>query len=284
MVKYKHFVITLFNLRRVWFTDKKNKETCTEEWLSKRFDLFDTYCFPSIIQQENKNFIWLCLLDEGTPQKYKDLIKEYESKCPQMEACYFSEDEMDNWAEHIRTLIRNRMDGDEEYLMTTNTDTDDSLHKNMINRLHEEFKKKHEEGVYSILFGYQYFMSMNLMLKMRYPHSHFLTLVEKYTPDFKTVKYKPHGQIRKFFNTVDIKTEPYWVEFVHDTNINNDLRITSRIKYYPVFKTVSLKDFGLDITISKSRNVVNTLIKMPWLFTKTAVKKIIKKSKKKKKA
>ncbi|MDU1890627.1 MAG: glycosyltransferase [Dysgonomonas sp.] len=283
MANYKHFVITLFNLRRVWLTDKKNKETCTEEWLSKRFDLFDTYCFPSIVQQENKDFIWLCLLDDATPDKYKNLIKEYEVKCPQMKACYFSEDEMDNWQEHIRDIIKTYLTGDEEYLMTTNTDTDDSLHKNMINTLHQQFEKDHKEGVYSILIGYQYFMKLNLMLKMRYPHSHFLTLVEKYTPDFKTVKCKPHGQIRRFFDTVDIKTDPYWVEFVHDTNINNDLRITSRIKYYPVFKEVSLKDFGLDITISKSSNIINTIFKMPWLFTKTAVRKLIKKAKKKKK-
>lgn len=277
MKKYKHFVITRFNLR-LWKTDKNNKKTCTDEWLKKRFVLFDTYCFSSLAQQTTKNFAWLCLFDADTPQLYKDKIKEYESKCPQMEACYLNEDEMDDWVGHIKTLVKERME-DEKYLLTTNMDTDDSIHCNMLNKLQEEFNKDYREGVYSLLYGYQYFMAKKLMLKMHYPHNHFLTLVEKYTPEFKTVKCIPHGRIRRHFNKVDIKTPPYWVEFVHDTNYNNDLRITTRIKYYPVFKTVSLKDFGQDIIIKGSTNTINTLFKLPFIFIVTAIRKLRRKIK-----
>ena len=45
--KYKHFVITLFNLQ-LWTKDKKNISTRTSEWLEKRFKLFETYCFPIV--------------------------------------------------------------------------------------------------------------------------------------------------------------------------------------------------------------------------------------------
>lgn len=134
MVKYKHFVITLFNLRRIWITDKKNNHTGTEEWLTERFGLFDKYSYSSISQQTNKNFTWLCLFTDQTPPKYIEKIKEYEAKCPQMVACYFSDEDMLDWVERLRGIIKSHMT-DEQYVITTNLDTDDLIHKNMINRI-----------------------------------------------------------------------------------------------------------------------------------------------------
>lgn len=273
MANYKHFVITLFNLRRIWITDKRNNHTGTEEWLSERFGLFDKYCFSSVSQQTNKDFIWLCLFTDQTPGKYVEKIKEYEAKCPQMVACYFSDEDMSNWIERLRSIIKGYMDGDEEYIITTNIDTDDLIHKNMVNRIQEEFKDGNREGVYSMLYGYQYFPFNGLLLKMRYPHSHFLSLVEKYTPEFKTLKCESHGRIRKYFNNIDIEDEPYWVEFVHNRNVNNDLRMTSRIRYFLVFKTVTFNDLGLDLTLSKGVNIKNTILILPWLFIKTVIYK-----------
>ncbi len=64
--KFKHFVITLFNLK-LWTQDKNNVSTRTDEWLEKRFELFENYCLPSLKAQTNKNFVWLCLFDQFTP-------------------------------------------------------------------------------------------------------------------------------------------------------------------------------------------------------------------------
>lgn len=279
MAKYKHFVITLFNLRRIWITDKKNNFVGTDEWLTERFGLFDKYSYSSITNQVDKDFIWLCLFDKDTPPKYIEKIKEYEAKTPQMVACYFSYDDMSDWVGRLKNIIKGYMDDDDEYLITTNLDTDDLIHKNMTNRIKQEFENGRKEGVYSMLYGYQYFPFNGLLLKMRYPHSHFLSVVEKYTPDFRTVKHASHGRMRKHFTPIDIKDESYWVEFVHNTNVNNDLRMTSRIRYSLVFKTVSFKDFGLDVTLSKKDNIKNTLAVLPGLFVKTAIHKIKRKIK-----
>ncbi|MFV0328557.1 MAG: glycosyltransferase [Dysgonomonas sp.] len=284
MGRYKHFVITLFNLRRIWVADKNNKETDTQKWLDDRFELFDKYCFPSVNNQINKDFVWLCLFDEGTPSKYIERVKKYELQCPQMVPCYFSVEDMENgWVEHLRDVIRGYMSGNDEYIITTNVDNDDMIHHNMVNRIQKEFIKNQKEGIYSMLFGYQYFLSDHLLLKMRYPHSHFLSLIEKNASTFSTIKGHSHGQMRKLFNRVDIKDEPYWIEVVHSSNVNNDLRITSRIKYYPLCKAISLKDFGIDLTLSKGDNVKNAITILPGLFIKTAIHKIKKKRDKSKK-
>lgn len=279
MVNYKHFVITLFNLRRVWLTDKNNNNTDTKKWLDGRFELFDKYCFSSLSNQINKNFIWLCLFDEATPAEYIQRIKEYESRCPQMIPCYFSSQDMEDWVCRLKDIISGYV-SDEEYIITTNVDNDDMIHLNMVNRIQQEFQKRREIGVYSMLYGYQYFISNHLLLRMYYPHSHFLSLVERSSSEFSTIKGHSHGEMRKLFKRVDIEDEPYWIECVHTTNVNNDLRITSRIKYYPTIKAVSLKEFGLDHILTRGINVKNVFLVLPVLFFKTAFNKLKKKAKK----
>lgn len=279
MIRYKHFVITLFNLRLIWATDKKNNHTGTENWLAERFELFDKYCFPSVNTQTNKNFVWLCLFDIDTPLIYREKIKEYEAKCSQMVACYFRPENMESgWVNHLKDIIASYMSEDDLYLITTNADNDDMIHRNMVGRIQAEFNKGHKEGVYSMIYGYQYFSDKGLLLKMRYPHNHFLSLVERYNPDFKTLKSEAHGRIRRHYDNVDIEDETYWVEFVHNRNVNNGLRITSRIKYFPVFRTVSFMNFGLDLTLSRSANIKKTFATLPWLFVKTAFYKLKKKA------
>ncbi|MDL2214702.1 putative rhamnosyl transferase [Dysgonomonas sp. OttesenSCG-928-M03] len=283
MVQLKHFIITQFNLR-LWSKDKLNRSTVTEEWLANRFVLFEKYCLPSILNQVSKDFIWLCLFDENTPKQYIEKVNSYRKLCPQLTPCYLNDEETSDWLEYTKRVMRSYLTNDDKYIITTNLDNDDSIHSGMVNFICEHVDKNQPDGdiLYSFNYGYQYFTDLDVILKMVYPHNHFLSLVEKNTPDFKTIKVLPHAKARKYYKTIDIKNEPYWIEFVHRSNVNNDLRITSRIKYYPVFRNVSLRDFGLYITIRKSSSIFNILLKMPLLFSKTAVRKLKKKFFKKK--
>jgi len=282
MVRLKHFIITQFNLR-LWTKDKLNVSTYTEEWLSKRFVLFDTYCFPSVQKQTSSDFIWLCLFDKNTPDAYLEKIKQYQEKCPQLKACFLDEEDTKDWLGFTRNVIKDHLDTEDEFVITTNLDNDDAIHINMIKAVSEHVNKDRKAVLYSFLYGYQYFTEKKIILKMLYPHNHFLSLVEKNTNDIQTVKQMGHAKMRKHFETIDLKTEPYWVEFVHNNNVNNDLRITSRIKYYPVLKTVSLSNFGIDTTLKSSDNTANFMLRMPFLFFNTATRKLRKKIGKKKK-
>lgn len=59
------------------------------------------------------------------------------------------------------------------------------------------------------------------------------------------------------------------------------MRLTTRIKYYPIFSSLSLKEYGLDITLQGSTNVFNMLIKLPYRMICVARRKLGKKIKKK---
>jgi len=282
MIQFKHFIITQFNIR-LWDKDKKNVSTYTEEWLSRRFVLFDKYCFPSVQKQSRQDFLWICLFDKDTPQPYLRKIEKYQRQCPQLQACFLSKEETVDWLEYTRKVMSSFLNEKDEYIITTNLDNDDAIHLGMVEHMASLVNSDIHESLYSFNYGYQCFIDLGVVLKMKYPHNHFLTLVEKNTPDFKTIKYLPHAKAWRYFNVVNVKTEPYWIEFVHSSNVNNDLRITSRINYRFVLKDISFEDFGLDIRIKRGREIMNTITKLPPLFVRTAFRKIKRKLTKKKK-
>ena len=151
----------------------------------------------------------------------------------------------------------------------------------MIEKIQELVIADPVEALYSFNKGLQYFADLNIALRMVYPHNHFLTLVEKNYADFKTIESYFHGDARRYLKTIDIKEGYYWMEVVHQNNVSNDMRLTTRIKYYPIFSSLSLKEYGLDITIQGSTNVFNMLIKLPYRMICVARRKLGKKIKKK---
>lgn len=78
----QYYVLTRFNTR-LWTKDKKGKPTQTEEWLKKRFELFEQYCLPSVVNQSVKNLKWIVLFDSETSEVYKKKIDEYARRCEQ---------------------------------------------------------------------------------------------------------------------------------------------------------------------------------------------------------
>ncbi len=276
-MKKKHFLITLFNLR-LWNTDKKHSATRTNEWLEERFRLFETYCFPSVCQQSTQDFTWLCLFDENTPDIYKERIMGYCTQMPQMLPCFFNEVHMADWKKHVKEIVSSLLT-DEEYVITTNLDNDDAIHCQMIETLQEEFERTKLPGLYTYVNGLQYFPHLHLLLKMTYPHNHFLTYIEKANSDFKTTIYIRHAEARKKMqNVIDIRNKPYWIEIVHSNNVNNDLRITSRIKYAMVWHNTNLQKYGLNIEISKKQIKEGNLYRFPLLFVRIAMLKLLRKT------
>ncbi len=282
--KFRHFVLTLFNLK-IWNKDKTNTPTHTDEWLSDRFDIFEKYCLPSMMAQECKDFIWVVFFDSDTPQKYKTRIMEYETLCPQFRPCYMDANEAslfraadaDMRCRPIRELVKNCLEGGDEYVITTNLDNDDALSVDAVGRIQRALNLSPTCGAIIFPWGMQYISAIGMILKMFYPHNHFMSLVEKTDSDIKTIHYFIHTKVRKQMPVIDVDGGPGWLEIVHGTNVSNELRITSRIKYRLCFRKSTLSGFGLDISFSFAHNVMAALVKYPAYFLRIACVKIRKK-------
>ncbi len=286
---FQHFVLTLFNLK-IWAKDKNDSQTHTSQWLDSRFDLFEKYCLPSMMAQSCKDFKWLVFFDTDTPQSYKQRIKQYESMYRQFtpvfmdaeKAKLFRVDDPVFRCMPFRNTVREFLGNDCKYLITTNLDNDDALSTDAINRIQTSFKEKTQEGAIIFPYGVQYLSSARLMLKMKYPHNHFISLVERADGDFKTTLYHVHTKVRKTMPVTDLDSRPGWLEIVHGSNVSNELRITSRIKYHLYFGSSSLKDFGLNISFSAVHNSLAAIFRYPVYLSRTAVKKMIRKISRKK--
>ncbi len=286
---YKHFIITLFNLK-IWKEDKTRRATQTAEWLTQRFDLFERFCLPSVAHQTNRNFTWLCLFDKDTPAEMRQRIEGYRQQVPQLRPCFFSAEEAQEFLSHeeavncrfIRRTVKGLISPDDEFVITSNLDNDDALSCDYVERVQHLFLADRRRTLYSFVWGMQYFVRLNAIVRMHYPHNHFLTLVEEAQGDFHTVQFYGHAKARKVLPNVDISDKPYWMENVHGHNVSNELRITSRVRYTPCLGAVDLRTFGVDKQFSVARNTYNFAFKLPVYFLKIAVWRLKRKINKKK--
>lgn len=60
----KHFLLTRFNVKMLdkFRNDRNGTSTHTEEWLLRRFELFERYCLPSVNNQPIKTLHGLSYL------------------------------------------------------------------------------------------------------------------------------------------------------------------------------------------------------------------------------
>ena len=231
-MKEVHFILTRFNLP-LWTRDKKNQHTRTEEWLKERFDLFERFCLPSVMNQCCGNFQWIVLFDEKTPLPYMKRVEEYKRQCSQLMPCLVSADEARYFVRVFRREIQARVPDGTERLITTYLDNDDALRSDYIEKVQRIASRAADHTFISFKYGLQYYTRFNIATRVDYRNNHFLSLVEPYGAllQIRTVMgYGSHAFVERYAGThfllIDTPDEPAWVEVVHDKNMDNDVRMT----------------------------------------------------------
>lgn len=236
----RQYILTRFNLR-LWKRNKFLLPVSDTKWLEQRFQLFETYCLPSIMAQSQQNFRWIVLFDSETPQIYKDHIKALREKCPQLSPIWVQPHSSWDFARIFMEVVRYDLEllaKKEIYptkVATTYLDNDDALAKDYLHRVAEESRKIEQRSVITFHYGIQYFEGMKLANRIFYPNNHFQTLVEPINEQQRPItiymlgshagiyKIKPDKALIHEVKTPD---RPAWVEVVHQKNIGNDVRPT----------------------------------------------------------
>ena len=124
-MKYKHIILTRFNLQYDLLSDIHIQDN----WLEERFRLFEQYCFPSIIAQTNQQFDWVILLSDQTPKNYILRITQHTNsyKNIHLELCSYYED-----VNILYKTIGLKYIQDYDYLLSTRVDNDDMLAKDFV--------------------------------------------------------------------------------------------------------------------------------------------------------
>ena len=257
----KSYILTRFNLN-LWELDKNKKETRTNDWLEKRFELFEKYCLPSIMTQSCQDFTWIVLFDEDTPTEYVKRYNNYKDECPQFLPIRVKSHAGWYVARIFQEVISKDLaqastKGEKiEKITTTYLDNDDSLHKDYISMIRNHALKPIARPTFiTFIYGLQYFEDLNIATEVKYKNNHFLTLIENVLPNerIKTAYgFGGHGNVFKYrgcvVDTISEKDNPAWLEVIHDTNAKNDVllhRWTKVVFNHTILKT----NFGIDILL-----------------------------------
>jgi hypothetical protein len=210
---FDHIVLTRFNIagRRPSRFDKG----LDEEWLAHRTGLFRRFCFPSVLNQSEKNFSWLVLLHAGTPPRIRGILDECSRSCPQMRLVYVPVLQRRNLSSIVKRLTTS------DYLITSRLDNDDALAVNFVETVQKAFRPAKLEFInfpnvacYDAVQGRFY-----TRLRRSNP---FLSLVEERTEAPKTAMFLRHPRAESGYAVRNVRTRtPMALAVTHERNLAN---------------------------------------------------------------
>ncbi|MEY8868853.1 glycosyltransferase [Meridianimaribacter flavus] len=246
---FKHFIITRFNLRlKEWSVTKHGDDVLSETWLANRFQLFETYCLPSVQQQTNQNFVWLLCFDTKTPEVYKKKIEAIANTYSNIQLLYI--DGQEQFSETISNTINQSLLETDTHLITTRLDNDDAIHNTFVDTIQSHFKPKKQLTI-DCTEGYQLILKQNkkpTLRKMHYVGNAFISLIEA-KANFKTVLSRRHN-LWSEVPSIQINTKRLWIQLVHQENISNAEKLQ-----YPETNTFTSSDFAIDPKIELKSNL-----------------------------
>lgn len=214
---FQHYLITRFNLKKEgWDTSKNNIPVLTEEWLERRFDLFETFCFPSVKNQNNQNFIWLVYFDVDTPKKFKDRILGLSLGYPKFQPKY-----VENMEAFVPAIQEELKKVNSTYIITSRIDNDDCIAYNYINNVQKRFVEK-DHYAFDYADGYTLQISPKFRLgKKRQLWNPFISLIEKNQKP-KSVWQKGHADWKLDPFVERINHKRLWMSIIHQENKVNE--------------------------------------------------------------
>lgn len=222
--KAQHFVLTRFN---VGIYNKEWSDQVIEEWYERAFKLFDCFSYQSMKEQSAQSFTWLVFFDQQTPSELRDKIEQYSRQFRNFVPCYVNP--AIKGRRGLKTRIIPFIETDTEFIVTSNLDIDDMLHKHYIDLAHKEVVLSRQH-FFTFFYGYVLNVRNNEIELWNVPqlNNQFSCFVDK--PDFSkpycnlhTIWAKPHGFLPydkevTMSRNVFRSNIPMWVWVLHNNN------------------------------------------------------------------
>ena len=247
----KHFLITRFNIKSdVWLHTKSGALTNTEAWLEQRFTLFETYCLPSVKNQNNQAFKWLIVFNIDTPNPFKNRIEALSEAYSNIIVLYT--ESFQTLKTTLSKAIVTELTPEDKFIITTRLDNDDAIHKDFTNCIQHAFIPNHNT-VIDVIKGYQLVVNTDNYDVRQYTshYNPFISLIENVTK-FETVMAKNHEHWKTLSNRIVFNQKALWLQVIHGENILN-----SKINFLKKVYQLDLNMFGLN-NIRLENNMIKT--------------------------
>ena len=277
-INYQHFLITRFNLKQdSWVNDKHSIPLfgTTDNWLKRRFELFEDFCLPSVKSQSNKDFKWLVYFSIDTPDTYREIIKSIQLGFPSFLPKFIPS--MNELVPSIKSDIKIECeDLNNCTIITSRLDNDDALHEDFIKNiqsfvLHNGITK----GVLDLPYGFCLKIEPNVVLTSTIQFSNaFISYVEPIISGVSlyTVFAKEHPNWVYSDSTYFLNHKRLWMQIIHENNVLNDiqgllLNDTNYINHFNFRRKIYLAP------LNYSRMLFHSYLKRPVYYLKKFLKK-----------
>lgn len=244
---FSHFIITRFNIKaKDWQLDKNKVILNDDTWLIDRINLFETFCLASMIAQVEKQFNWLVYFDINSPEFLKEKIKKWQNECSNLYPIFVQNYE-DFLAFDIENSIKNFLDADKSFIITTRIDNDDAFHQDAIKLIQNSFKPI-DKCIIDILSGYCLSLEKKILFKRNYISNPFVSYIEDVTKSSKieSVMKEGHPAWEGKVPFITKYSKPMWIQVIHEKNVSNTIKGTIDIKKR------NLNDFGIQLPFQLS--------------------------------
>ncbi|NVK53915.1 MAG: hypothetical protein HWD85_13350 [Flavobacteriaceae bacterium] len=218
-MKIKYIIITRFNLDYKKIV-KENLKTDPEEWLEKRIKLFFRYCYPSILNQSDKDFEWWVFFDLQTNSHIIDEIRNKDKEG-------LIEFKFSTWGKFRDDILfeLNKISGSYDYLLNARIDSDDAISKYNIEEVKKYFLSNIDHipnsFVLNPLTGLVFDTDNTILYQKKLKNNPFQVLVQKHGKVFNSVFTFQHQTASINFPVFNISKIPFWLMVVHETNWQN---------------------------------------------------------------
>jgi hypothetical protein len=226
----QHFVITRFNIA------SEGREAAIRNsagWLDRRFDLFETYCLPSMAAQTVKAFRWLVYFDEATPTPY------YERIVRARQSLDFEPRFVGPFGQALVAQdVAQRTAPNADFILTSRLDNDDAVAKDFIARIQNEASRTPVGCVLNFRNGLA--LQDGRIYTAADTSNPFTTLIEAGGQPAQTIWAARHHELGNKWTVRQVHGHPAWLQVVHSENVSN------RIKGARVGDRSAVRDFSLD--------------------------------------
>lgn len=229
----KIYIITRFNIAVNYGPSKQAtvvpnyKPWLDDMYLSKRFNIFEKYTFPSLIRQTDVDFEWIVLFHQDTPDEYKKRITEYQSQMNNFKPWFMNDEDSYRAIELVGEYLESIRTGQKQEIISARIDNDDMINKNFIKMVREELSASNKETYLSFKDGLSYNIMTGYCSAYEYVGNHFLAMKSGSNITY-ILQAGVHDQVMKqeddSVKKVVSTKMPMWVELISDTNCANVIK------------------------------------------------------------
>ena len=163
---FSHYLITRFNIQKGGLSSYGDIPQ-TEKWLKRRFDLFEKYCFPSVVQQTVQNFTWIVLFNTETPPRFREKIIGYKHNYQNFKELWIEPN-----TNEIKIVIEYILShSNSQHIITTRLDNDDIIRNDYLERIQLAFSDTMDNTFLTFREGYHYDERKQILLKYAWEYN-----------------------------------------------------------------------------------------------------------------